>query len=90
MYMNRMIEVGKAQNGYVVECRVPFKPKEAKKGNDMPCCVSSCGEKQYIAKDAKEVGELIEKLMPLLEDDYSDDKAFDKAFNTAVDTEEDD
>jgi hypothetical protein len=88
MYMSRMLEIGKAENGFVVECRVPFKPKKGKGDVGMPMCCCSGSDKQYIAKDAKEVGELVEKLMPLLETEYSDTKAFDAAFKSAVDTED--
>jgi hypothetical protein len=79
MYMRRILEVGKAANGYVVECRVPFKPTKSK---DLFCEAS--GEKQFIAKDLDEVSVLVGKLMPMLDDDYSDEKEFDKAFADAV------
>lgn len=90
MYMDQMISVGKAANGFVVECRVRFK-KDAKKTEKMTacCCIpsseyaGSC-EKQYIAKDAKEVGELVGDLMPLLDDDYTKESEFDKAFEEAT------
>lgn len=89
MYMDQMISVGKATNGFIVECRVKFK-KEAKKTEKMSACccfpseyAGSC-EKQYIAKTAKEVGELIEDIMPLLEADYTKESEFDKAFEEAT------
>jgi len=84
MYMSRMLEVGKAANGFVVECRVPLKA-EAKSTSKMDICCSpsnSC-EKQYIAKNAKEVGDLIADLMPLLDGDYKTEGEFDKAFMSA-------
>jgi hypothetical protein len=89
MYMDQMISVGKATNGFIVECRVKFK-KDAKKTDKMTSCccgpsdyAGSC-EKQYIAKDAKEVGELIADIMPLLEQDFSKEAEFDKAFEEAT------
>lgn len=90
MYMTRMIEVSKATNGYVLECRVPLKP-EAKSTNKMDTCCSpssSC-EKQYVAKDAKEVAELIADVMPLLDGDYKTEDEFDSAFKAACGTDED-
>jgi len=87
MYTSRMLEIGKVENGFVVECRVPLKPK-AKSTTKMDSCCVPCGpgscEKQYIAKTAKEVGELIEDLMPLLEAEYTSEKEFDSAFNQAA------
>lgn len=87
MYMSRMLEVGKAANGFVIECRVPLKP-EAKSTAKMDscCCVSgssSC-EKQYIAKDAKELAEIISDVIPLLDGDYKTESDFDKAFSEAT------
>lgn len=90
MYMDQMISVGKATNGFIVECRVRFK-KDAKKTEKMTtcCCVPSSDyagscEKQYIAKDAKEVGDLISDIMPLLDGDYTKESEFDKAFEEAT------
>lgn len=90
MYCDEMISVGKATNGFIVSCRVRFK-KDAKETEKMKgcCCVGpsdyagSC-EKQYIAKDAKEVGELIAEIMPLLDGDYTKESDFDKAFEEAT------
>lgn len=89
MYMEQMISVGKASNGFIVECRVRFK-KDAKATSKMKdcCCVpseyaGSC-EKQYIAKDAKEVADLISDIMPLLSQDFTKESEFDKAFEEAT------
>lgn len=89
MYCDNMISVGRVANGFLVECRVRFK-KDAKKTEKMTACCcgpseygGSC-EKQYIAKDAKEVGELIEDLMPLLDGDYTKESEFDTAFEEAT------
>jgi len=90
MYFDTMLSVGKAANGFVVECRVRFK-KAAKTTEKMDkCCCApspeyagSC-EKRYIAKDAKEVGELIADIMPLLDQDFSKESEFDKAFEEAT------
>ena len=84
MYMKRMLEVGKAENGYVVECRVPIKKKEKSANKEL--CVDYPGstEKQYIASDAKEVGTLIKKLMPMLDDEFTSEDEFDAAFEKAT------
>jgi len=84
MYMSKMISVGRASNGFVVECCVPFKPKEKKKGEEICCAYPGSREKQYVAKDAAEVAVLIGKLMPLLDEKYSDEKEFDSAFDEAA------
>lgn len=83
MYMNKMISVGKAANGYVVECCVPIKPGKEKEAEDMLYCGGS-REKQYIAKDAKAVADLIAKLMPMLDEDYTTEDDFDTAFDKAA------
>ena len=83
MYMNKMISVGKAANGYVVECCVPIKPGKEKEAEGMPYCGGS-REKQYIAKDAKAVAALIAKLMPMLDEEYTTEDDFDTAFDKAA------
>lgn len=89
MYTKEMISVGKVANGYIVECRVSFK-KEAKKSDKMTSCCcgpseygGSC-EKQYLAKTADEVAELVEDIMPLLSQDFKDESEFDAAFAEAT------
>ena len=85
MYMTRVIEVSKATNGFVLECRVPLAP-EAKSTAKMDscCCPSSSCEKQYIAKDAQEVADLIADIMPLLDQEFKTEKEFDNAFEKAT------
>lgn len=84
MYMNKMISVGKAANGYVVECCVPIKPKKKKEASEMIDCYPGSREKQYIAKDAAEVAALIAKLMPMLDEEYTTEDDFDTAFDKAA------
>jgi len=84
MYMKRMLEIGQASNGFVIECRVPIKPKEKKNNKDMYESYPGSSEKQYIARDAKEVVTIIEKLMPMLDDKFSSEEEFDKAFEEAA------
>jgi hypothetical protein len=84
MYIERIIEVGKASNGLIISCNVPLK-KDAKATSKMESC--GCGDncqRQYIAKDAKEAGDIIADLMPLLDQDFTTEDAFDKAFDSAV------
>lgn len=83
MYMDRIIEVSKATNGFVVSCCVPLKP-DAKKSDKMISCCGSSTNRQYIAKDAQEVADLIEDIMPLLEQDFKTEDEFDKAFEEAA------
>lgn len=90
MYCDNMISVGKAANGFIVECRVRFKKdaKATKKMSDC-CCIGpsdyagSC-EKQYIAKDVAGVSELIADIMPLLSQDFTKESEFDDAFEEAT------
>ena len=88
MYMKRMLEIGQASNGYVIECRVPIKPKESKSNKSLCECYPGSSEKQYIAKDAKEVVAIIEKLMPMLDDKFTSEEEFDAAFTEAAKTKE--
>lgn len=85
MYNVPMIKVMKADNGYVVECCVPYKPKKCKAGDPMAVGpYSGEGEKSFVATTEAEVANLISKLLPLLDAEYTDDKAFEKAFGEAA------
>lgn len=84
MYMSKMISVGKASNGYIVECCVPIKPGKEKEAEDMPVAHPGSSEKQYIAKDAEAVAALIAKLMPMLDEEYTSEDDFDTAFDKAA------
>lgn len=83
MYMNRMVEIGKASNGYVIECRVPIKAKDKENGKDMVEAYPGSTEKQYIAKDLAEVIDIVGKLMPMLDDTFTSEDQFDLAFKEA-------
>lgn len=84
MYMNRMLEIGKLENGYVVEARVPFKKKEKEKGDKICHEYPGSAEKKYIAASIKEVNVLIAKLMPMLDEEFTSESEFDKAFEKAA------
>lgn len=81
MYMRRMFSVGSVENGFVVECQVPIKPKSKKSSRELCECYPGSTEKQYIAKDAKAALDIIEKLMPLLDSEFTSEDEFNAAFN---------
>lgn len=82
MYMDRMISICKATNGYVLECNVPLKP-DAKSTSKMDICRSSV-DRQYIAKDEASVADLVGDIMPLLQKDFKTEDEFDAAFKKAT------
>lgn len=86
MYMKRMLEIGQASNGYVIEVRVPLKPEKEKEGKEMETSYPGSCEKQYIAKDAVEVTQIITRLMPMLDDAFTTEDEFDAAFDKAATT----
>lgn len=83
-----ILEIEKAENGYVVECNVPLKADSKMSDKMTMCCSPSC-EKQYIAKDIKEVIDLIEDILPLLDADYSTEDEYDKAYDDATNANSD-
>jgi hypothetical protein len=87
MYLERILEVAKIDNGYVVEARVPLKRKKDKDGC-IPC--DSGADKQILCKDEKEAASAVEKLLPLLDTEYSTKKEFESAFDEAAKDMEDD
>lgn len=84
MYFEKQLSVGRAENGFVVEATVPYKPKKEKEKDEVIREYPGSCEKRYLAKNAVEVGELIAKLMPLLEEKYTDEGEFDAAFKAAT------
>lgn len=84
MYMKRMLEIGQATNGYVIECRVPIKPEKKSKEKEMMDSYPGSSEKQFVAKDIKEVETIIKKLMPMLDDTFTSDEEFQMAFDKAA------
>ena len=86
MWMERMIGISKAENGFVLEVHVPFKPEKSTKKNDMPEEYPRGCEKQYLAKDASEVGSLVDKLMGMLDMEFKSEDDFTKAFKQAAGT----
>ena len=84
MWMERMIGISKAENGFVVEVHVPLKPDNPTKKNDMPEPYPGGCDKQYLAKDASEVGSLVDKLMGMLDMEFKSEDDFTKAFKQAA------
>jgi len=84
MYVDRMLEVGKVDNGYVIKVRVPYKKEKKKESKEMMADYPGSGEKKYVAKSSKAVGELLAKLLPMLEEEFSSEDEFDKAFEDAA------
>ncbi len=83
MYMKKMLEVGAAENGFVIEVRVPVKPKKNNKDID-PYLATPMVEKQYIAQTEAEVAKIIGDILPMLDSDFSTEEEFDKAFKEAA------
>jgi len=81
MWMERMIGISKAENGFVLEVHVPLKKKESSDKNVPE--PYGC-EKQYLAKDASEVGALVDKLMSMLDMEFKSEDDFTKAFKQAA------
>jgi len=84
MYMKRMLEIGQAANGYVIECRAAIKPDKKKAAKEVCDCYPGSSEKQYVAATAEDAVALITKLMPLLDETYSSEEEFDSAFDKAA------
>ena len=83
MWMEKMIGISKAENGFVVEVHVPLKMKESS-DKDIPTSYHSSSEKQFVAKDASEVGSLVDKLMGMLDMEFKSEDDFTKAFKQAA------
>lgn len=80
MYREHMISVGKIENGFLLELRVPFKPPE-KDDSDKCCAVGfNYGEKEIFAKDAADLAKKIEVLIPLLDIEFGSESEFEAAF----------
>ena len=85
--MRKMVEIGRAENGYVVETFVPVKKKGGKEDGDMPVPSyeydGGC-EKKYVAKDIAEAISIASTLLPMLDDEFSSTDEFDMAFKKAA------
>lgn len=81
MYIEEMVTIGRAENGYVLNVRVPYKAKE-KNGYDSPVCCER-EDKVILCKDIAEVATKLEKLLPALKDEMDASEAFEEAFEEA-------
>lgn len=84
MYMNKMMMIGRADNGFIVECRVPIKKEKKKEAEESISEYSGESEKQYVVKDISEATALVEKLLPLLDDTFTSEDEFNAAFDKAA------
>ena len=82
MYLNRALSVCIAENGFVIEINVPIKSKEKKGEVEW----DRTQNKQYVVTNAAEIAPMIEKLVPLLDLEYTSEDEFDKAFDKAATT----
>lgn len=84
MYMKKMVSVGAASNGFIVECHASIKPEKKKESKSVCECYPGSSEKQYVAATAEDAVALVTKLMPLLDETYSSEEEFDSAFDKAA------
>lgn len=82
MYMECLFEVSKAENGFVLECKVPIKSKDKKGGEGL--CMPHSGEVKYVCKDIDDLFSKIKEVVPKLDMEYTSVDAFDKAFKAAT------
>jgi len=82
--MKQMLEIGKADNGYIIEVRVRFKQENKKESKEVMVDYPGSDEKQFIAKDLKELNSIIKKVMPLLDEEFTSEEEFDAAFTEAA------
>ena len=84
MYMDRMLSIGKVENGFVVEVHVPLKREMDTEEKDGPVGYDEGCEKKFIAQDGAEVGTLVDKLMGMIDMEYKSEEDFDSAFKKAA------
>lgn len=81
MYHEKMLSVAKISNGFLIEVRAPYKRKEKKDdGEPEMVCGMSYGEKEVYAKDATDLGQKIEALIPMLDEEFGSESEFEAAF----------
>ena len=83
-YIEEMVSIGKAENGYVLTVRVPY--NDDLEDYDRPMHVGS-REKVILCTDTKELGEKLEKLLPSLKDKMDSAEEFNTAFKESVATD---
>ena len=79
MYSEEMVSIGKIENGYLIQVRVPYKRDEDGCG-----CYPSTEEKQYHVADVAELTAKLAILLPALEEKEDAEAAFSKSFKEAA------
>lgn len=81
-YIEEMVTIGKAENGYVLNVRVPYKETD----DDSPeCCVPyEERHKNILCKDLNDLTARLKKLLPALTDKMSADDEFEQAFTEST------
>jgi len=81
MYHEKMLSVAKISNGFLIEVRAPYKKKEKEgEGNEVEPMGECYGEKEVYAKDATDLGQKIEALIPMLDAEFGSESEFEAAF----------
>ena len=84
MYHEKMLSVAKIENGFLIEirCEYKVKEKESKKTDEPEPAYAGMrsGEKEIYAKDATDLGQKIEALIPMLDEKFGSESEFDAAF----------
>jgi hypothetical protein len=83
MYIEELISIGRAENGFVVEVRVPFDPEGELK--DCCCCCPSTEMKQFLVSEPAEVGEKIAEILPMLKDEMNAEAVFNQMVKEMAD-----
>lgn len=82
MYHEEMVSIGKIENGYIIEVRVPYKEDED------DCLIGSRSkEKKFHVADVEAMAEKLMLLLPALEDKEDAEAAFKKSFKEATNDE---
>lgn len=80
MYLgNKVMEICKVENGYLIEMKVPLKNK----GNKDNASILQDLERHLFKETPKQLAKSIKLLLPLLDEDYKSDQDFDTAFAKA-------
>jgi len=77
-YVEEIMSIGRASNGYVLTVRVPFEGEE-----EQATIIREDNQKIIVCKDAEELTAKIDKLLPALTDKASADQQFGRAFKEA-------
>lgn len=79
-YIEEMVTIGKAENGYVLNVRVPYKDDD----KDECCMPYEDRHKNILCKDLNDLTTRLKKLLPALTDKMSADDEFEQAFTEST------